>query len=161
PAADPILLELGTQPGLVQELPDATAITVQGGHVRVGWAADLNPPQFTLEAFCRAKWNRQVRGFYYTLLSSYSKQANAGYAVYGGPVDPNDPQSEYHWQVWVGTGAALEQLKVKPTGRPGDPGLRIEDADTYLVVTYDGTNKYRVYIYHSSPGAERDLDFLE
>src|SRR5262249_21153285 len=103
----------------------------------------------------------QVRGFYYTLLSSYSKQANAGYVIYGGPVDPNDPQSEYHWQVWVGTGAALEQLKVKPTGRPGDPGLRVEDADTYLVVSYDGTNKYRVYIYHSSPGAERDLDFLE
>jgi phosphatidylglycerol:prolipoprotein diacylglycerol transferase len=173
--ANPIKLELGVIPGLLEKDTTATAIRVQGGFVRVPWTADLNPPQFSVDALVLPEWDLSKKGFFYTFLSSTSQSANTGYAIYGGPLDDTDPQSEYHWQLWVGNGTTFEQLKLKDfmpngtgglkytgtePGRQNDPGLKIVSQPTYLAltreVTVTGGATFFFHFFHSG----RDMSWL-
>ncbi len=88
-------------------------------------------------------------------------QRNQGYAVYGGPDDPEDSTSPYHWQFWVGTGTGFVRLtEQKPYKHPANdqgvpnPGPSIVNAPTYLAFTYDGSQAM-LYAYTE----DTDFDF--
>jgi hypothetical protein len=117
-----------------------TSVRVDGGYVEVGFAAALNPPQFTIEAIVLPEWNPAETGVFRCVLASREETTVApirrhGYILYAGPtLDPVtavivDPT--VRWQVWVGTGAnnALWQWLVGPA---------VEAGPTYLAATCDG-----------------------
>jgi hypothetical protein len=91
------------------------AIQVQGGYVRVAGASQFLQGNFTLEALVSAEgldW--AANGYWYTVFSCSAQETTPkrGFALYAGPVDPLDPQSDYHWQVWVSTSAGgFKQLR--------------------------------------------------
>jgi hypothetical protein len=165
-------LVLGVTPGLLLEDPNASAISVEGGFVKVEGAAAFIPGEFTLEVLASPEWDLKIPPkSFRTLLACLSKQANAGVVIYAGPIDPTDEQSEYYWQVWVGNGTAPERLELKdfvPNGKgglkydgndpvrknptaqfpEGDPGpIVAEGQPTYLVVTREGDD-FVLYFYY-------------
>jgi hypothetical protein len=82
-------LALGVKPGILELLPAATCMQVNGGFVRVPFSPALNPQAFTLDA-----WVVPFdEGF---------GPRSSGWGLYIGPQDPNDPPSgPYFWQVWM------------------------------------------------------------
>jgi hypothetical protein len=142
PAANPIILQLG-QPSLLASDAVATSIKVQGAFVFVQPSGPLNPPEFTLEALVLPEWNLGVLGKYYCVMESSSRipgQPDSpkirGYALYAGPDDPNNPNSPYHWQLWVGDGNGFVRLTEKPYNEPANPGPVVLAVPTYLAVTF-------------------------
>lgn len=157
PAANPIILQLGVTgpPPLLTPEPTATSIRVQGGFVKVPFAGQLNPPQFTLEALVLPEWNLNAPGKYYCVMESSSPtpgqpttKKRFGYALYCGPQDPTVANSPYHWQFWVGNGTDFVRLAEKPYAvtTPVNPGPVPLGVPTYLAVTYDGTKAF-LFVY--------------
>ena len=168
PAANPIRLDLG-QPALLDVFPGGEAgksLRVQGGFVRIPSVGPLNPPEFTLEALVSPEWDLNVSGKYYCIIESSAtgQQAPAqtkkvGYALYAGPDDPNYPNSPYHYQLWVGTGAAFVRLaEQKPYSKDPakNPGPRVVPEPTYVAATLEGTQPV-LYVY--VPG--RHFDYVK
>jgi phosphatidylglycerol:prolipoprotein diacylglycerol transferase len=156
---------LYSQTGILTD--GSTAISVRGGYISVPNGSGLTQYPFALEVLISPEggdW--ATTGNLFTLFSSNQQQAAqpAGFVLYAGPVDPSNPQSDYHWQVWVGTDGSQsgqpqwEQLKEIPTNRAGDPGLKVENKPTYLVLTFDGTTF--VLYYYVPDGDHSNLDWL-
>ncbi|MCW5979796.1 MAG: hypothetical protein KIT09_17075 [Bryobacteraceae bacterium] len=176
PAANPIVLQLGVggPPTLLASDTAATSVRVQGAFARVPYAGQLNPPQFTLEALVFPEWNLNVLGKYYCLIESSSPdpaQPNTrkrfGYALYAGPADMNNPNTPYHWQLWVGNGLGttfkpLTEVTPYKDETPLPPpaernrGPEVLPVPAYLAVTYDGTKAF-LYMYTK----DRKLDHFK
>ena len=165
PAANPILLELGVTPGLLQTDPTATAIRVQGSGVSVPFSAEINPSTFTVVALVEPEWlvsNPATFGRYYCVLESSDQPAagspdskRKGFALYAGPEDPTLPNTPYRWQLWIGDGTGFRQLKEQdpqPDGGQMIPPL-VENVPTFLCIQFDGFD-YLLYYYT----AGRDID---
>jgi hypothetical protein len=97
---------------------------------------------FSLEALVHPEWDlSNQRDFFCVIdlsnfvpgLGTPGPGRNAGFAVYAGPDNPNDPASPICWQLWIGTGD--EFARANPIG--GGPGPLVLQADTYLAVQYD------------------------
>ncbi|MDQ3698612.1 MAG: LamG domain-containing protein [Gemmatimonadota bacterium] len=165
PPANPLRLELGVSPGLLQTVPAATSMRVQGSGILVPFDAALNPSTFTVVALVEPEWpvNDPARfGRYYCVIESSDQPAlgstaskTKGFALYAGPEDPALPNTPFRWQLWVGDGTRFRQLKEQdpqPDGAPTVPPL-VENAATFLCIQFDGTI-YSLYYY--TPG--RDID---
>jgi hypothetical protein len=157
-------ITLGVTPGLLHNLQDAPCIEVDGGFVRVPFDIDLNPSSFSLEAWVDPK-NDLDPDFYYCLVEStgptgLDQGKRRGWGLYLGPDDPDDPPddaSKLRWQVWM---ADNDQFKKVATAKPNFPkdgeGEVISPLDlTYLVLTYNGTDKLRLWLYY--PGKNQDI----
>jgi len=170
PEASPIILELGvTTPQLLLTDTSASALKVQGGFVQVTvpLGSPLNSPEFTVEALVLPDPTLvQTLGRYHCLIESSDpgtpqptvQQKKLGYAIYAGPDDPTQPQSPYHWQLWVGTGTEFQRVKeITPYNPPKNeknepnPGPQVVIEPTYLAVTYDGST-FLLYMYR--PGSD-------
>lgn len=161
PGANPLILEIGVT-GLVATEPSFTALHVQGAGVEVPFSSELNPAQFTLEAFVAAEWdinNASARGNYYCVIESSNAfdagsglRKSEGFALYAGPDDPTTPDTPYRWQLWVGDGSAYRQLK---EATPND-GTLVTGDPTYLAVLFDGAS-YTLFVMTQNA----DLDMVK
>ena len=100
---------------------------------------------FSLEALVHPEWDIQNERFFYCVidlsnfvpgLGAPGPGRNAGFAIYAGPDNPNDPASPICWQLWIGTGNEFARAN------PADfsPGPLVLREDTYLAVQYDTTS---------------------
>jgi hypothetical protein len=153
PAA-PGILQCG-QPGLLESDDVATSVLVDGGFVEVPFSADLNPPQFTVEAWVRPEWPAAETGVFRCVVASREDTGaggRQGYILYAGPtLDPAtfavvDPA--IRWQAWVGDGTTWRML-VSPAP------VALADFN-YLAVTYDGTT-LRLYVFNAMTDMDGDL----
>jgi hypothetical protein len=96
---------------------------------------------FSLDVLVRPEWDVQnERAFYCVIdlsnfvpgLGAPGPGRNAGFAVYAGPDDPNNPTSPICWQLWVGIGARF----ARATPADGTPGPLVLPEDTYLAVQF-------------------------
>jgi hypothetical protein len=88
--------------------------------VDVPFAAELNPPVFTVEAWAKVTGGSSHR----SPLTSRADSPQRGYIFYADPANT--------WQFWSGTGTGWDII----------PGPAVEnDVWAHLVGTYDGTNK--------------------
>jgi hypothetical protein len=163
-----LVLDLGvTHPPLLQG--GDVSIRVRGGYVDVpANAAPLNNlTEFTVEAMVFPQGDIDFdQTKYYCLLelAEYlpnSGQKNAGFGLYAGPQDPNnpgDPNFPFAWQFWMGTGPGgyarvTEVRPYVPDDDPNDPNLgpTVQPEVTYLAVTYSQSQaKAFLYLYHDS-----------
>jgi hypothetical protein len=97
---------------------------------------------FSLEALVHPEWDLiNERDFYCVIdlsnfvsgLGAPGPGRNAGFAVYAGPDNPNDPGSPMCWQLWIGTGN--EFARANPVD--GSPGPLVLQEDTYVAVLFD------------------------
>ena len=107
------------------------------------------------------EWNLNAPGKYYCVMESSSPtqpnmQKTFGYALYAGPDDPNDPNSRYKWQIWVGTGTGFVRLTEKPYNEPANPGPVPLGVPTYLAATYDGAQAFLYMYVH-----DRDINHVK
>lgn len=138
--AHPPVLSAGQDP-LVPTAVGQTSVRVNGGYVRVPFAAALNPPKvpgFSVEAWAHPEWDAGETGVFRCVTASREDtgMAKHGYIIYAGPqLDPVtfavvDPAMR--WQAWVGDGATWKML----LGPPVQLALT-----TYLLITYDGATE--------------------
>jgi phosphatidylglycerol:prolipoprotein diacylglycerol transferase len=161
PKANPITLDIGVTPGILETDATARAMHTRGGFVRVPWAGTFNPSAFTLEALVRPDLDLPTPHRFYCLIESSdqppagpAQKIKRGFAIYAGPADPaanfspTDPASPYYWQLWVGDGTGFKQLIPKGTFTVpgGDAGPKVEMQTTYLAVTFDG-GKYFLFVH--------------
>jgi hypothetical protein len=150
---------LGKSPGLL-EVPSQAyfpCIDTDGGYVQVPWHDELNPPQFTLEA-----WVSPIAGvdskYFYCLAESTGPQGlgpkKTGWGLYLGPSDLTnpDPAGPLFWQVWMGDGTKLNRVAI---AKPGFSQLRL----TYLALTFDGSQNLQLWVYF--PDTNMDINLLE
>ncbi len=126
-------------PGSVDD--DGASIDVNGGYVSVPFSADLNPEQFSVEAWVRPEWPATETGVFRCIVASRDDPGNAarGYILHAGPeVRFNDDgemeilDETTRWQAWVsGPGGRWRAVVSKI------PVVRGQV--TYLCATYDGT----------------------
>jgi hypothetical protein len=144
---------LGVTPGLLKVAPQESypCLQVTGGFVQVPWANQLNPQEFTLEAWVSPNPNVNPK-YYYCLVESSGPQGlgqkKTGWGLYLGP----DEDDEIAWQVWMGDGAKFNQVAI---AKPNRTQLTL----TYLALTFDGNQKLQLWVYY--PNTEQDLDLLE
>lgn len=153
----------GVTPGLLDVAPqnNYACLQLDGGFVQVPWDNALNPQAFTLEAWVSPDSTMFDTGpgaqqFYFCLVESTGPtglgQKKTGWGLYLGPANINTHLGPLCWQVWMGTGSEYKQVAVANPGR--SPLTR-----TYLALTYDGTQKLQLWLYH--PDTEEDLALLE
>jgi hypothetical protein len=137
----------------------------EGSQVVANIPALLNLTEFTVEALVYADWDLNATGKYYCVLElagiphPATNIKGAGFGLYAGPSDTQNPSSPYSWQVWVGNGLNFDRLEeVKPylSNDPADPGPNVEkDAATYLAFTFSQLqNQAILYLY----ALDRNLD---
>jgi Concanavalin A-like lectin/glucanases superfamily len=148
------VINLGQTPGLLEYAPSATCIDVNGGMVNIPFNADLNPPNFTLEAWVVAEFDGDPLGNFYCLFENgapdIGKQKTEGFGLYAGPADLTNLNTPYEWQVWMGDGTTFAKV---PNTLP-TPAAVVFQKVTYLALTFDGTNLVLVLYY---PGTGQDL----
>lgn len=127
------------QPSLLDVQTDAgKSASFDGGFVRVPFAAELNPPTFTVEAWVRPSWGQESPLKFHSVVTSRQDDngQKRGFMLYAGPPLPGsyppgkDPQKTY-WQFWIGTGGSTWVMLVGPE--------TTLDADTHLMASCDGT----------------------
>ena len=100
---------------------------------------------FSLDALVHPEWDiNNERDFFCVIdlsnfvpgLGAPGPGRNAGFAVYAGPDNPNDPASPICWQLWIGAGDDFE--RANPLD--GSPGPLVLPEDTYLAVQFDTTS---------------------
>ena len=148
PAA-PGTLILGVQgSGLLKEGP-STSMKIDGGFVEVPFVNTLHAPSFTIEALVLPEWQQNERGFYRTVIESSGDDVlnspTRGYAIYAGPEDDQNPNSDTVWQVWMGDASKWQKVVEAPSQH-----LKF-DRPTYLAVTYNGslTPPLLLYVYYA------------
>ena len=166
-----------TDPHLVQTSTpaDYSAPRFNGGFVEV--PANVPPlnslTEFTVEVLLHPEWDVEFAlGKYYCVLESADVvqvsgnpqlQKNAGFGIYAGPDNFNDPTSPYIWQLWMGVGLdGFERLfpvlpyPQPPTNPVPNPGPVVQPEPTYLAVTFS-TSLNQAVLYVFNPN--RDLDY--
>ena len=174
PAVPATSLTLGiNDPDLVlleHEDPYDFSIRVEGAFVKV--PADVPALQdlteFTLEALVYPDWDVGTLGNYYCALELAGLapgviQKSAGFGLYAGPSDTQNPNSPYSWQTWMGNGSGFQRLEEKKPYTPDDPtnpnpGPTVEkDQATYLAFTFSKSQGQAfLYLYTQ----DRDLDYV-
>jgi hypothetical protein len=158
---------LGVNPGLLELKPQDThftCINTEGGYVQVPWAEELNPPQFTFEAWVSPDPLLDPQ-YVYCLAESTGPQGlgqkKNGWGLYLGPSDLNnpDPAGPLFWQVWMGDGTQLNRVAIaKPDfPTPGFSQLRL----TYLALTFNGIQKLQLWLYFPDTGQNLSLNQLQ
>ena len=169
PAVPATSLTLGiNDPDLVlleHEDPYDFSIRVEGAFVQV--PADVPALQdlteFTLEALVYPDWDAGTLGNYYCVLELAGlapgvPQKSAGFGLYAGPSDTQNPNSPYSWQVWMGNGSGFQRLEEKKPYNPPDPanlgpGPCQKDQATYLAFTFSQSQGQAfLYLYSAGPG---------
>ena len=85
--------------------------------MQVPWADELNPPQFTFEAWVLPDPFLDPK-YFYCLAESTGPQGldpkNTGWGLYLGPSDLNnpDPAGPLFWQVWMGDGNQFNRVAI-------------------------------------------------
>lgn len=164
-------IQLGVIPGLL-EVPgsglhpqsEIPCIDTDGGYVQVPWAEELNPTQFTFEAWVSPDPLLDPK-YFYCLVESMGPQGlgqkRTGWGLYLGPSDINnpDPAGPLFWQVWMGDGNQLNRVAIgKPDfPSPGFNQLRL----TYLALTFNGIQKLQLWMYFPDTGQNLSLDQLQ
>jgi hypothetical protein len=155
---------LGITPGLLELEPQDAFPCVQtdGGYVQVPFDDQLNPPQFTLEAWVSPDPFLDPR-FFYCLVESTGPAVpgllgkKTGWGLFLGPSEINNPNpaGPLFWQVWMGDGNQFKRVAIaKPDfPTPGFSHLRL----TYLVLTFDGIANLQLFLYF--PNTEQELTF--
>ena len=148
------IIAFGETPGLLQLSSLSPCINVDGGFVEVPFNLQLNPPEFTLEAWVSPD-PTMAKGFFHCLVQSAGPeglgQKKTGWGLYLGPNDP--PNDDYCWQVWMGNGTDFKRVLI--ANRHSNPTkLQL----TYLVLTFDGTKNARLWLYY--PDTSQDLTFI-
>jgi hypothetical protein len=140
---------------VIPKEPSARSVHFNGSFVSTqgqGAIGDLSV--FSLDALVHPEWNIQSdRDFYCVIdlsnfvpgLGAAGPGRNAGFAVYAGPDNPNDPASPICWQLWIGTGN--EFARANPVD--GSPGPLVLPEDTYLAVLFD-TGEASLWAYTTS-----------
>ncbi|MGO8761038.1 MAG: hypothetical protein ACLP2P_16455 [Desulfobaccales bacterium] len=148
---------LGVTPGLLElaNQVNSPCINTDGGYVQVPWADELNPPQFTFEAWVLPDPFMDPK-YFYCLAESTGPQGlgpkTTGWGLYLGPADLNnpDPAGPLFWQVWMGDGNQFNRVAIAkpdfPTDSQGNaiPQLRL----TYLALTFDGVENLQLFLYY-------------
>lgn len=164
---------LGT-PGIIEihnlQISNA-AIDTDGGYVQAPFAVQLNPPQFTFEAWVYPDPQKIDPHYYYCLAESTGPPGNqglgrrrTGWGLYLGPSDPNNPTGPPLWQVWMGDGGDTgDNFKRVAMAKPDFPktsdGTVISPlALTYLVLTFDGMQRLQLFLYFPSNGNNTGQD---
>jgi hypothetical protein len=124
-AAAPGTLDF-SQPTLISNAPAKTSISVNGGGVQVPFSADLNKPQFTIQAWVRTNWTDTADAAYRCVI--FNEQSDAGgvrqgFSLYANP--------DNKWEVFVGDGSTFASAVA-------DGPITLGSTD-YLTATYDGT----------------------
>jgi hypothetical protein len=152
-------LILGSTPGLLQLLPSSPCLALEGGWVLVPFAAQLNPPAFTLEAWVSPDPFLD-KGFFYCLAQSAGPggtgQQKTGWGLYLGPDNPaKTPPDDHFWQIWMGDGTGFNRVAIaKGTDCPTKLQL------TYLALTFDGTN-LQLWLYYPDTQQQLDIKHLQ
>jgi hypothetical protein len=158
-------LILGVTPGLLEigDQVNSPCINTDGGYVQVPWADELNPPQFTFEAWVQPETFLDPK-YFYCLAESTGPQGlgpkRTGWGLYLGPSDPNnpDPAGPLFWQVWMGDGNQFNRVAIAKDGFPetpqGDPISPLKL--TYLALTFDGLENLRLFLY--CPNSNQNFD---
>ncbi len=146
------------------------SIRVEGAFVTV--PADVpvlqDLTEFTLEALVYPDWDVGTLGNYYCVLelaglAPGAIQKSAGFGLYAGPSDTQNPNSPYSWQAWMGNGSGFQRLEEKKPYTPDDPnnpnpGPTVEkDQATYLAFTFS-KSQGQAFLYLFTQ--DRDLDYV-
>ncbi len=101
----------------------------EGGYVKVGWQAALNPPPpFTLEAWVRPDWTSQdVMACAAFRIVVSSNTATTGFALLA--------TNDNYWSAGVGDGTAF--VSARP--QPGSNQTIMMGTTDYLAMTFDGS----------------------
>jgi hypothetical protein len=122
-AAAPGTLTLG-KPGIVAGDPQATCIEVDGGFVSVPFDAELNPNEFSIEAWVHVGWSADSPPGVRIVMVSFDAADGVikGFGLVAG--DDNI------WKAFVGAGAGITTAN--------GPDV-VFDTTNHLVLTYDGS----------------------
>lgn len=156
--ATPGTLTLGITPGILELLPSATCMQVNGGFVQIPFSSALNPKEFTLEAWVVPFDEGFDPGppYYQCIVESTGPQGlgtrTSGWGLYIGPQVPSDPPgSPYFWQVWmVDTTGSLRQVATS-----AEPV--VSNRSFYVVVTFNKTATPNLQLFLYAPGTGQDL----
>ncbi len=153
---------------LEHEDPYDFSIRIEGAFVQV--PADVpvlqDLTEFTLEALVYPDWDVGILGNYYCVLelaglAPGALLKSAGFGLYAGPSDTQNPNSPYSWQVWMGNGSAFQRLEEKKPYNPPDPanlGPTVsKDQATYLAFTFS-QSQGQAFLYLFTQ--DRDLDYV-
>jgi hypothetical protein len=153
--------------GLLSLFPNNSSIYVDGGFVQVPFAPQLNPSPFSFEAWVSPAPLIDVN-FYYCLVESTGPHGaqglgkkKTGWGLYLGPSDPNNPTGSPLWQVWMGDGTQFKQVAIAKPDFPKDSQGQVISLFqlTYLVLTFDGSQKLQLFLYVPDNG--QDLSFAQ
>jgi hypothetical protein len=164
--AHPGAIILGDTPGLLELTPqdEFACIFTDGGYVQVPWHEELNPSQFTFEAWVSPNLTLDPK-YFYCLVESTGPQGlgpkKTGWGLYLGPSDlaNPDPAGPLFWQVWMGDGNQLNRVAIaKPDfPKPGFSQLRL----TYLALTFNGVENLQLFLYFPDTGQNLSLEQLQ
>jgi hypothetical protein len=175
-------LALGVTPGILELLPAATGMQVNGGFVRVPFSPALNPQAFALEAWVVPFDEGFDLGppYYQCIVESTGPPGlgprSSGWGLYIGPQDPNDPPSgPYFWQVWmVDSSNQFRQvatstvpvvsnrpfyvvLTFNPLGNPPNLQLFLYAPDTHQDLSINGVRFLTATVLAFQPNTSGDL----
>jgi hypothetical protein len=135
-------------PGLLVE--EQKSFSVDGGGVRVPFNNNLNPFDFTFEAWVDLFDFGYDERFFYCLVESAGPpglgQKKRGWGLYLGPDDPDNPPDDpsgLRWQVWMGDGDQFKRVAIAKPDFPTDSqGNVITPLTlTYLALTFNFDEK--------------------
>src|SRR5262249_51752847 len=128
-------IQLGA-PSVLPKIPNDTSVHFNGSFLSAnGSLTDLS--QFSVDALVHPEWDIANERNYYCVidysnfvpgLGAPGPNRNAGFAIYAGPDNPDDPASPITWQLWIGTGNGFE--RAFPVAGVREPHVTPEN--TYL-----------------------------
>ena len=154
-------LFLGVSPGLLEQpnQSNLSCMKTDGGYTEVPWAPELNPQQFTFEAWVQPDPLLDPRYFYCLVESTgptFPQPRNSGWGLYLGPSDINnpDPAGPLLWQVWMGDGTGFKRVAIANPNFPADSnGNPVSVLTlTYLALTFDGNTGLQLFLYLPNMG---------
>ncbi|MGO9621107.1 MAG: hypothetical protein ACLPT6_06850 [Desulfobaccales bacterium] len=155
----------GETPGILENYKSDPCFDTEGGagYVQVPFTAQLNPPQFTFEAWVQPDPTLPADGNFYCLAESTGPPGFAGpetgWGLYLGPSAPGNTDGPF-WQVWMGSGPHLvgPAFNRVAIANNSDPDalvgtiLRL----TYLALTFDTDGNFNLWLYY--PDTNQSID---
>jgi hypothetical protein len=156
----------GETPGLLETYPSDPCFDTNGGYVQVPFTIQLNPLEFTFEAWVSPDPSIQNDGFFYCLAESTGPPGlgprEIGWGLYLGPSAPGASDGPY-WQVWMGSGPSLipgpppfNRVAIA-NGSDNPTQLRL----TYLALTFDASNNLQLWLYYPDTNQSLDVQHLQ
>ncbi len=151
----------GETPGILELYPSDPCFDTKGGagFVQVPFKPELNPAQFTFEAWVSPDPTLPADGNFYCLAESTGPPGfsgpQTGWGLYLGPSAAGASDGPY-WQVWMGSGPQLIGPSFNRVAIANGSDNPTQLKLTYLALTFDASNNLQLWLYY--PDTNQNLD---